>query len=100
MGHEKGLAPRAEALGQKPGWQVHAVGSVTEARAWLTRAPTVDLLVTEAMKMAAAEGIASLIEEKELREDYVIPGAFDERVAEVVANAVARKAVEEGLSRI
>ncbi len=56
--------------------------------------------ITEAMKMAAAEGIASLIEEKELREDYVIPGAFDERVAEVVADAVARKAVEEGLSRI
>lgn len=56
--------------------------------------------ITEAMKMAAAEGIASLIEEKDLREDYVIPGAFDERVAEVVANAVARKAVEEGLSRI
>jgi len=56
--------------------------------------------ITEAMKMAAAEGIASLIEEKDLREDYVIPGAFDERVAEVVADAVARKAVEEGLSRI
>lgn len=56
--------------------------------------------ITEAMKMAAAEGIASLIEEKDLREDYVIPGAFDERIAEVVADAVARKAVEEGLSRI
>lgn len=56
--------------------------------------------ITEAMKMAAAEGIASLIEEKDLREDYVIPGAFDERVAEVVAEAVARKAVEEGLARI
>ena len=56
--------------------------------------------ITEALKMAAAEGIASLIEEKDLREDYVIPGAFDERVAEVVADAVARKAVEEGLSRI
>ena len=56
--------------------------------------------ITEAMKMAAAEGIASLIEEKDLREDYVIPGAFDERVAEVVADAVARKAVEEGLSGI
>lgn len=56
--------------------------------------------ITEAMKMAAAEGIASLIEEKDLREDYVIPGAFDERVAETVSEAVARKAVEEGLSRI
>jgi len=56
--------------------------------------------ITEAMKMAAAEGIASLIDEKDLREDYVIPGAFDERVAEVVAEAVARKAVEEGLSRM
>jgi malate dehydrogenase (oxaloacetate-decarboxylating) len=56
--------------------------------------------ISEAMKMAAAEGIASLIDEKDLRADYVIPGAFDGRVAEVVAEAVAKKAVEEGYARV
>ena len=56
--------------------------------------------ITEEMKLAAAEGIASLIAVEELREDYVIPNAFDPRVAEVVAKAVADKATEQGLSRI
>ncbi len=56
--------------------------------------------ITEEMKLAAAEGIASLITDEELSDEYVIPGAFDERVAKVVAKAVADKAVEQGLSRI
>ncbi len=56
--------------------------------------------ITEEMKLAAAEGIASLITDKELSDEYVIPGAFDDRVAKVVAKAVADKAVEQGLSRI
>ena len=56
--------------------------------------------ITEEMKLAAAEGIASLISDEELTEDYVIPNAFDPRVAKVVAEAVAKKAVEQGLSRI
>ncbi len=56
--------------------------------------------ITEEMKLAAAEGIASLITDEELSDEYVIPGAFDERVVKVVAKAVADKAVEQGLSRI
>ena len=56
--------------------------------------------ITEEMKLAAAEGLASLISEGELSEDYVIPGAFDPRVAAIVAKAVADKAIEQGLSRI
>ena len=56
--------------------------------------------ITEEMKLAAAEGLASLISEGELNEDYVIPGAFDPRVAAIVAKAVADKAIEQGLSRI
>ncbi len=44
--------------------------------------------ITEEMKMAAARGIASLIDEKDLRPDYVIPSPFDPNVAEVVAQAV------------
>ena len=45
--------------------------------------------ITEEMKMAAAKAIASIVTDDELKEDYIIPGAFDERVAKVVAKAVA-----------
>ena len=56
--------------------------------------------ITEGMKLAAAKAIASLIEESELNEDYIIPGAFDSRVAQVVAKEVARVAVESGISKL
>lgn len=56
--------------------------------------------ITEEMKLAAAEGIASLISDEELSEEYVIPNTFDPRVAEVVAKAVAEKAREQDLARI
>ena len=46
------------------------------------------------MKVAAAYAIAGIIEEKELNEEYIIPGAFDERVAKAVAEAVKQKAIE------
>lgn len=44
--------------------------------------------ITYPMKLAAARAIAGLIAEQELREDYIIPSAFDERVAKAVAEAV------------
>lgn len=44
--------------------------------------------ITEDMKLAAAEAIASLVDEKDLNEDNIMPEAFDPRVAEVVSNAV------------
>lgn len=44
--------------------------------------------ITYPMKLAAAYAIAGLIDEKELREDYIIPSAFDGRVAKAVAAAV------------
>ena len=56
--------------------------------------------ITEDMKLAAAYGIASLIAEDELRPNYIIPGAFDKRVAQVVAKAVYDCAVKEGVARI
>lgn len=56
--------------------------------------------ISEEMKIAAAEGIASLLSEEELRDDYIIASPFDPRVAEVVADSVARKAKEQGLARI
>ncbi len=45
--------------------------------------------ITEEMKLAAAKGIAEVILDSEITEDYVIPGVFDERVVKVVAKAVA-----------
>lgn len=44
--------------------------------------------ITEEMKLAAAEAIASLVPEKELCEDNIMPEAFDPKVAELVADAV------------
>jgi len=54
--------------------------------------------ITEEMKMAAARGIASVVEE-DLREDYILPDAFDERVANIVADSVKKIAVEKNLIR-
>ena len=44
--------------------------------------------ITEKMKLAAALAIAGLVSDEELSEDYVMPEAFDPRVADVVADAV------------
>ena len=55
--------------------------------------------ISESMKRAAAEGIASLVSDEELSEEYVIPSPFDDRVADIVAKAVAKQAKEEGLTR-
>jgi len=56
--------------------------------------------ITEDMKLAAAYGIASLIGKEELSAEYIIPKAFDPRVAETVAKAVYESAVREGVARI
>jgi malate dehydrogenase (oxaloacetate-decarboxylating) len=52
--------------------------------------------ITESMKTAAAEGIAAIVGDGELREDYVIPSAFNRDVAPAVADAVAREARRSG----
>lgn len=44
--------------------------------------------ITEEMKLAAAEAIASLVSEEQLQEDFIMPEAFDPRVAQVVSHAV------------
>ena len=44
--------------------------------------------ITEEMKLAAAEAIASLVPEDELSEDNIMPEAFNPKVAELVAEAV------------
>ncbi len=56
--------------------------------------------ITEDMKIAAVHAIADIIPQEELREDYIIPGAFDARVAENVAKAVAKTAMETGVSKL
>lgn len=44
--------------------------------------------ITEEMKLAAAEALAALVSDEELNEDFIMPEAFDPRVAEVVSQAV------------
>ena len=44
--------------------------------------------ITEEMKLAAATAIASLVSDEELSDEFIMPEAFDPRVAEVVSNAV------------
>lgn len=56
--------------------------------------------INEEMKLAAAYAIANLINEEELREDYVIPDAFDKRVADKIALAVKEAAIRTGVNRI
>jgi malate dehydrogenase (oxaloacetate-decarboxylating) len=48
--------------------------------------------ITEEMKMAAAKAIAAIVDENELREDYIIPSVFNRDVAPAVAAAVAEQA--------
>lgn len=56
--------------------------------------------INEEMKIATVNAIASLVDENELREDYVIPKPLDERVVPAVAKAVANAAIETGVSRL
>lgn len=55
--------------------------------------------INEEMKIAAAHAIANVISERELNEDYIIPGVFNPAVAENVAKAVAEAAVKTGVAR-
>ncbi len=52
------------------------------------------------MKIAAAYAIASLVKEDELNAGYILPAAFDPRVKDTVAKAVADAAVKSGVARI
>jgi malate dehydrogenase (oxaloacetate-decarboxylating) len=52
--------------------------------------------ITERMKMAAAEGIAAIVADDELREDYIVPSVFNRDVAPAVADAVANEARSQG----
>jgi malate dehydrogenase (oxaloacetate-decarboxylating) len=54
--------------------------------------------ITEEMKLAAADALAAVVG-SDLREDYVVPSVFDERVAPAVAAAVSQAARTVGVAR-
>ena len=56
--------------------------------------------ITEPMKEAAARAIASIVTDEELNEEYIIPDAFNDKVAKVVAKAVADEARASGISKL
>ena len=56
--------------------------------------------INEEMKLAAAQALADLIPPEELRDDYIIPQAFDPRVGPAVAKAVAEAARKSGVARL
>jgi malate dehydrogenase (oxaloacetate-decarboxylating) len=55
--------------------------------------------INDEMKIAAARAIAEIISEEELNEDYIIPNAFDLRIAPRVAAYVAKAAIDSGVAR-
>jgi malate dehydrogenase (oxaloacetate-decarboxylating) len=55
--------------------------------------------ITEEMKLAAARGIAEVVTEDDLAEDYIIPSVFNRDVAPCVARAVVEEAKAAGLAR-
>jgi malate dehydrogenase (oxaloacetate-decarboxylating) len=56
--------------------------------------------ITEEMKLAAAKGIAAVVTEDDLNEDYIIPSVFNRDVAPAVAEAVVEEAKSAGLARV
>ncbi len=55
--------------------------------------------VNEEIKLAAAKAIASMVDEKELSEDYIVPSIFDRKVVTTVASAVSDAAFRTGVAR-
>lgn len=56
--------------------------------------------INEKMKVSAAYAIANFITEEKLSREYILPNAFEPGVAEAVANAVKKAAIETGVNRI
>ena len=56
--------------------------------------------INSEMKVAAAYALASLVRDEELNADYILPAAFDPRVKDTVAKAVAEAARKSGVARI
>ncbi|CAM3142729.1 malic enzyme-like NAD(P)-binding protein [Filibacter tadaridae] len=54
--------------------------------------------INESMKLAATYAIASLIDDADLTDEYIIPDPFDHRITKVVAQAVSEAAISSGIS--
>ena len=55
--------------------------------------------VNEEIKLAAARAIASMVDEKELSEDYIVPSIFDRKVVSSVAAAVSEASLRTGVAK-
>jgi malate dehydrogenase (oxaloacetate-decarboxylating) len=55
--------------------------------------------INEAMKLAAARAIASVVTDDELNETYIIPSVFNQKVVKLVTEAVIKAAYETGVAR-
>ncbi|MBR6770954.1 MAG: NAD-dependent malic enzyme [Lachnospiraceae bacterium] len=55
--------------------------------------------INDEMKVAAAYALANLVSDEELNPDYILPAAFDVRVKDAVAKAVADAAIKSGVAR-
>lgn len=56
--------------------------------------------INDEMKVAAAYAIAELVSDQELNAEYILPAAFDARVKDAVAKAVAEAAKKSGVARV
>lgn len=56
--------------------------------------------INEAMKVAAAKAIADFIPDEKLSREYILPNAFETGVADAVAEAVKRAAVDTKVNKI
>ena len=56
--------------------------------------------INDEMKMAAVYAIAGLVSDDELSNEYILPKAFDNRIAQAVSDAVADAARKSGVARI
>ncbi|MBQ2237142.1 MAG: NADP-dependent malic enzyme [Clostridia bacterium] len=56
--------------------------------------------INDEMKMAAVYAIAGLVDDDELSSEYILPKAFDKRIAQAVSDAVAEAAIKSGVARI
>ena len=56
--------------------------------------------INDEMKVAAACAIEDLVSNQELNAEYILPAAFDERVKDAVAKAVAEAAKKSGVARV
>jgi malate dehydrogenase (oxaloacetate-decarboxylating) len=55
--------------------------------------------INEAMKLAAAQAIASVVHREELTEEYIIPSVFNPKVAKATSQAVVKAALKTGVAQ-